>query len=410
MKILVVCQYYKPEPFRIHDLCEQLAQRGHSVSVLTGVPNYPEGRIYADYKHRKRHHETLNGVDVHRCFTVGRGNGKLKRFFNYYSFCISSSLKVLTNRCKPADGGEFDVVLVEQLSPVMMAYAGTLYKKLHKKRLILHCFDLWPESLIAGGVTKGSLTYRFYRKISAKIYSKCDRILVTSRMFIDYMHESFGIDKRRIAYLPQYTDDVFDREHTICAQQKYTYDFVFAGYIGEAQSIRTIIEAAKIIEASGSINDKKVYFHIIGSGKKLKAMERLAQGLSNIKFYGRRPLDDMPAYYAMADAMLVTLDSFLSRTLPGKIQSYMAAGKPIIGAIDGETEKIIDESGCGYVSKAGDSEALARNIMRFCMLDEDKKREFGRLSRQYYKDHFDRKTHIDNMEKYLSDNSDVGAV
>ena len=168
MKILVVCQYYYPEPFRITDMCEELVKRGHIVTVVTGTPNYPMGEIYKGYENGKKKDETINGVRVHRCFTIGRKGGTIKRFLNYYSYAISSSLHTLFMR------ENYDVVFVNQLSPVMMACAGIVYKKTHHKRLVLYCLDLWPASLCAGGVKDSSIIYKVFQKISAKIYSKAD--------------------------------------------------------------------------------------------------------------------------------------------------------------------------------------------------------------------------------------------
>lgn len=135
MKILVVCQYYYPEPFRITDICEELVKKGHEITVLTGVPNYPEGEIYSGYGYRKKKEEIKNGVNIKRCFTIPRKKGIIYRFLNYYSFAISSSLKVLLNKIKTENNEEFDMIFVNQLSPIMMAYAGIIYKNIHKKKI-----------------------------------------------------------------------------------------------------------------------------------------------------------------------------------------------------------------------------------------------------------------------------------
>ena len=206
MKILVICQYYYPEPFRIPDICEELVKKGHKVTVVSGTPNYPMGEIYKGYEKGKRKYETINGVKVHRCFTIGRKGGTVKRFLNYYSYAISSSLHILLLK------NDYDVVFVNQLSPVMMAYAGILYKKLHHKKLIMYCLDLWPASLCAGGVKESSIIYKVFHKISAGIYRQAYKILITSSMFKKYLHDEFGINNKIISYLPQYAEDLFDPE------------------------------------------------------------------------------------------------------------------------------------------------------------------------------------------------------
>ena len=151
MKVLVICQYYYPEPFRISDICEELVKRGHEVTVITGIPNYPMGEIYDGYRHGKKRDETINGVRVHRCVTIGRKTGAFHRLLNYCSYAISSSAYVSKLE------GKFDVVFVNQLSPVMMAAAGINYKKRFNKKLVLYCMDLWPESLVAGGIRRDSI-------------------------------------------------------------------------------------------------------------------------------------------------------------------------------------------------------------------------------------------------------------
>lgn len=391
MKLLVVCQYYHPEPVRITDICEELVKRGHQVTVLTDIPNYPMGNIYNGYEKGQRRRESINGVDVHRVFTIPRKNNAIMRLLNYHSFSFFSKkyIKRLND--------DYDVVLVNQLSPVMMAAAAIKYKKKYNKKLIMYCLDLWPESLCAGGIKKNSLIYKIYYNISKKIYNEMDKILVTSKSFINYLNESFDIDKKNIDYLPQYAEAIFDKD--ICKKEKNkSIDLLFAGNIGKAQSIDTIIEAANILK-----NNKKLYFHIVGDGQELEKLKKKAMdfGLNNVIFYGRKPLKEMPLYYKKADAMLVTLsgDSLISSTLPGKVQTYMAAGKPIIGAANGETKFVIEESMCGFCGVADNSKILAKNIERF--INYNNKDEFNYNSFSYYKKNFDKNKFIIKLTKEL---------
>lgn len=385
MRILVVCQYYYPEPFRVSDICEELVRQGYEVTVLTGIPNYPEGKTYPGYDNGRKKEESINGVHIIRSYTIPRKKGSLYRLLNYYSYAASSCLKVLLNQVKTADGKDFDVVFVNQLSPVMMAYAGMLYSWKHDKRLIMYCLDLWPESLVAGGIKKDSLIYKVFNKISGHIYRSCDHILVTSQSFIEHLSNRFNIDKRKISYLPQYAEDIFNNLPTV--EHNGFINLVFAGNIGEVQDVETIIRAAEILKSK-----KDLLFHIVGGGTDLARLKNMVaqKELNNVAFYGRRPIEEMPKFYAMADAMLVTLanDPLLSMTLPGKVQSYMAAGKPIIGAIDGETSFIIEDSMSGYVSASGDAKALADNITEFCKLNSFDKTLLGDNARKYYDDKF----------------------
>lgn len=390
MKILVICQYYYPEPFRIPDICEELVKRGHQVTVITGTPNYPMGDIYKGYEHGHKKDEVINGVRVHRCFTIGRKGGTVKRFLNYYSYAISSSLFTLLMKER------FDVVFVNQLSPIMMAYAGIVYQKIHHKKLVLYCLDLWPASLCAGGVQDGSLVYKVFHKISANIYRKADTILITSNMFKDYLQSELGISKKKIHYLPQYAEQLFEPKK--CAKNPDEWiDLMFAGNIGKIQNVEIILKAA------AALRDKKIRFHIVGDGTDVDRLKALKEKhkLNNVIFHGRQPLEKMPEFYSMADAMLVTLeaDPVLSLTLPGKVQTYMAAGKPIIGSINGETKHVISNAKCGFSGNANDERELVKNIIKF--IQYDNRTQLCNNARDFYERTFSKGKFIDSFESFL---------
>ncbi len=383
MKILVVYQHYYPEPFRITDICEELVRKGHDVTVVTGVPNYPMGEIYPGYENGQKMDEVINGVKVHRCKCAPRKTGVINRVKNYFSYPRKSKkyIKML--------GGDFDVVFANQSSPVMMAEAGILYKKKHGKKLVLYCLDLWPDSLCVGGIKRGSLIYKIFGAISKKIYRFADEILVSSKSFSQYMTENFGIEKERINYLPQYAEtQFFDLQEKELGEE---FNLLFAGNIGTAQSIDTIIDAAEILK------DEKIKFHIVGEGVELERLKLKAQNLPNVIFYGRKPLEEMNEYYQMADAMLVTLidDAVVGLTLPGKVQTYMAAGKPIVGAINGETAIVLNEAQGGYCGKAQDEKELAENIKK--LIKSGNAIEIGRNNRKYCIENFSKDGFINKL-------------
>ncbi len=383
MRVLVVCQYYAPEPFRIADICEALVQMGHSVTVVTGTPNYPEGNIYPGYEKGTRTEEMLHGVNVHRCPLIPRKTGAVYRFLNYYSFAWSS--KAYLRNLKE----DFDVVFVNQLSPVMMAQGALSWARRNGKKCVLYCLDLWPESLVIGGVRRDSLIYRMFRRVSQRIYRNADEILITSQMFRSYLTEQFSIGEEKIHYLPQYAEAQF-----LGLQEKVPteeFHLLFAGNIGAAQSVHTIVEAARLLSA------ERVHFHIVGDGIKLADMKRRAEGLANITFYGRRPLEEMPQYYAMADAMLVTMtaDRVISMTLPGKVQTYMAAGRPVVGAINGETALVLAESQGGFCGPAEDAHSLAENIRSLMRSGEAVR--LGQKNREYYQRRFSKERFLEEL-------------
>lgn len=390
MKILVLCQYYAPEPFRLPDICEALAAEGHEVTVVTGTPNYPEGKIYPGYEKGGRRDEVINGVKVHRCPLIPRRSGAIYRFLNYYSFVFSSEWYL--RRCRE----DFDVVFVNQLSPVMMAQAGLSWAKRHGKNCVLYCLDLWPESLLAGGISQGSPVYKLFLKVSQSIYRRADAILITSRGFETYFRETLGVEDRPILYLPQYAEGLFDRLPEVPKADEKVH-FLFAGNVGTAQSLETVVEAAKLLK-----EEEKIHIHIVGGGISLESCEREAMGLNNITFHGRQPLEKMPEFYAMADVLLVTLvaDPVMSQTLPGKVQTYLAAGKPLVGAIDGETARVISDARCGLCGPAEHAAALAGNIRR-AAVDPDLRKAWGCNARTYYEHNFRREYFMQTLTGVL---------
>lgn len=396
MKILVLCQYYAPEPFRLPDICKALKEEGHQVAVVTGTPNYPEGEIYPGYEKGKRRDEVLDGVRVHRCPLIPRKTGTICRFLNYYSFVISSQLYLKGLK------EDFDVVLINQLSPVMMAQAGLTWAKRRRKKAVLYCLDLWPESLRAGGITPDSPIYKLFRKVSQRIYRRADAILITSRGFESYLRRELGVKDTPITYLPQYAEGLFDRLPDRTEDGKV--HFLFAGNVGTAQSVDTIARAAALLR-----EEPGIHLDIVGGGIALDDCRALAEGSANITFHGRQPLEKMPEYYAMADAFLITLveDPVMSMTLPGKVQSYLAAGKPLVGAVGGETAQVIREADCGLCGPAQDAAALAENIRR-AAADKAGLDRWGINARRYYEEHF-RKDHFMQTLTRVLQNTSEGA-
>lgn len=354
MKILIVTQYYWPENSRVTDIAESLHKEGNEVTVLTGLPNYPQGYIYEGYKKGENRIQEHNGVHIVRAKLIERRHDTLHRLLNYYSFphYASKLAKKLP--------GDFNVVLAMEESPIMLVKPAIAYAKKYKKPLIMYEMDLWPESLLAGGVAKNSFIYKHYKKLSAKIYSQFDRIIVSTKEHIPYIKDLPGCKDLDIDYLAQYADTVFE-ESNYGNEDNGVIDLMFAGNIGKAQSVDTIIKAAALLK-----DDSKFKFHIVGSGSELDNIKNLAADLKtdNVVFYGQRPLEDMPELYKIADAMLVTLEDkpYANMTIPGKVQSYMAAEKPIIGAVNGSCANFIRNNKVGYACNSNNSKALASII------------------------------------------------
>lgn len=381
MRVLVICQYYYPEPFRISDICEELVKKGHYVKVVTGIPNYPMGEIYKGYENSSKHDEIVNGVFVHRCNIYPRKKGFINRFINYYSYSFKSSKYI--NKLND----NFDVVFINQLSPVMMAKAGIKYAKKNNKKTVLYCLDLWPVSLAAGGVEERSIIFKFFHWESKKIYKNVDKIISSSKMFSNYFFKEFGI--RNIDYLPQYAEEIFGPIE--CKKKKNCFiDLMFAGNVGSLQNLEILVKVAK-----KCLDIKNLRWHVVGDGVELEKLKNISAGLP-ITYYGRKPLEEMPRYYSMADAMIVSMKKnlTLSLTLPGKIQTYMAAGKPIIASIDGEAKRVIKEANCGLVADAEDINGFEQVVRNFVY---NRNNEWEENSYDYYKNHFSKQRFIKSL-------------
>lgn len=373
MKILVVSQHYWPENFRITDVAESLVTLGHDITVLCGLPNYPGGYVLPEYKRKQNRIQIHNGVKIIRAKEIGRRHNVLFRFLNYWSYPHYAS-KLIRHLDK-----DFDVVYVQMTSPIMMTKPGIAYAKRYGKKLVMYEMDLWPESLLAGGVSKGSVIYKHYKRISADIYSRCDKILVSTKEHANYIHALPKCGQLDIDYLPQYADTLFE-ESNYETIHNGVIDLMFAGNIGKAQSMGTIIKAAHLLK-----NDPRFKFHIVGDGSELSNSKSLASQLKleNIVFYGQMDLKEMPRMYQLADVMLVTLENkaYANMTIPGKVQSYMAAGKPIIGAVSGSCNSFIKNNQIGYACEAEDYEGLARLLLE---INETELQEAGTRARAVY--------------------------
>ena len=389
MKILTFCQYYYPEEFQITPICEQLVADGHDVTVVTGLPNYPTGIIPEEYRYGHRD-EILNGVHIIRCHEIGRKKGAMHLALNYLSYVRSASRKV------KALTDDFDLIFVYQLSPVLMALPALKYKKKHDIPMFLYCCDLWPESMKVYVNSESNLAFKWVKRISRRIYRAADQIACQSTSFLPYMKATHDIAEEKLVYIPAFADETY-------LSQDFTpkddvVDFVFLGNIGIAQNL---IEVLRAIEKIKDIPGFKVHF--VGDGSVLDEMKNFVaeHNLDSVViFYGRRPVEEMPEFYRIADACLVSLkaDTQIGLTLPTKVQGYMAAGKPIIGMIDGSAQDVIRESGCGICVKAGDVDALADGMRDF-IENRDKYKNCGYKAREYFKENFKKEIFMNKLEE-----------
>ena len=398
MKILATCQYGWPEPYPSLNPMEEMAKRGHAVHAITGVPNYPMGERFEGYKN-KVSEEDHNGIHITHVPVIPRKQDAIHRLLNYHSYPIAAKKQLMKLP------GDYDVIFANQSSPVMMVEPAIAYGKKWNKRVVMYCMDLWPASLCTGGIKPDSAVYRYYWKRSKQVYRSVDVLLVTSRLFRDYLCSEFGVPENRIDYLPQYALSEFDRIPP--GGEKTTTDLVFAGNVGAAQNLGVLLKAAKLLEQEGfDDKGKQIRFHIIGNGQQLENLQRIAreEKIGSVVFHGRRPAEEMPGYYAMADAMIVTMlpDPLVSLTLPAKVQSYMAAGKPILASADGEIPNVLREANCGFCAGADDPEAFAAVVRDF--VSDPEREQKGQNARSYYENNFSRQRLMDKLERILEEN------
>lgn len=393
MNILVVSQFYYPEPFRVSDICEELVARGHRVTVLTALPNYPEGEIYEGYKNKDKLDEIVNGVHVLRCNCRARHKGVLALGLSYISYAMKASAKVKTLKA------EYDVIYLYQLSPVLMGLPAIRAKKLFHIPLYLYCLDIWPESIRDIFKSDSSLFYIAVLKLSRYIYRSADMIGVTSNSFISYLETICRVERKRIHYLPQHAEELY-LSMDLSTRNNGIIDFMFLGTISKSQQLETVIEAVSLMNSQ-----LPFLIHLVGTGAALEDIQKLVKTdklESKVIFHGHHPLKEMLDYYRLADVCLLTLadDNGIGMTVPGKLQGYMAAGKPVIAAINGAAAEVIDKSGCGKRVPSGNAQALARLMTDF-ILHQEKYANCGQAGREYFLTHYTKKRFIDHLEKRL---------
>lgn len=397
MKILIVSQYFFPEQFQINEIAPELVKRGHEVTVLCGLPNYPKGIVFDGYqtheecRKREAEYAEQTGVNVVHVQQVPRGKNPVQLLRNYSSFVKNSKKTV---RHLPAD---FDVVLGYQLSPISSMAAAVEYKKLHGTPLLYYTLDLWPVSAESLLKSKKNPLFKLAAVYSKKIYQAADRILVTSRPFIDYLMTENGIAANRLGYLPQHAGtEMLDMD--LEAEENGVADFMFAGNLGNGQRLDVIIDAAAEL---GAREDYKI--HLVGDGRMRTTLEKMVQekGLQqNVIFYGNQKRQDMPAFYKKADVLLITLrgNNEVGNTMPGKLQMYMTTGKPILGAINGAAQEVIRQAQCGFCVNAGDYLGLAQLMLNYIENPAElKDMKAGERARSFFKEHFTLDKYMDGL-------------
>ena len=405
MRLLIVSQYFSPENFRVNDLASAFVTRGHDVTVLTGKPNYPDGKIFPAFKGNPERYASYEGARIHRVPLVPRGTGSVQLLMNYVSFALmASTLGVWKLR-----GQRFDAIFVFQASPVTAALPGILLRRLKRAPLLMWILDVWPDTLSALGVVTSPRLLGMVGALVRFIYRRCDRILITSRGFSENVR-TFAGGIERLRYFPNWAEPEFTAAAGTVVDAApelapYADDFriVFAGNIGEAQDFPAILDAAECLRG-----EPRLRWLIVGDGRAAPMVrdEIARRGLeAQVILLGRHPIDRMPSFFAGADAMLVTLrdEPILGMTLPGKVQSYLAAGKPILGMLNGEGPSVIAASGAGFSGRAGDGAALAANVRAMMALSPEARSAMGAAGKAFCTREFDRETLMTALEGWIAE-------
>lgn len=396
MNILLVSQYFWPETFRINDLANSLVECGNEVTVLTGKPNYPQGRIYKGYSFWGYTKEQYKGVNIIRVPLIPRGNSSsVMLTLNYSSFVFFSCIYILFHKKK------YDVSLTFALSPITSVYPALLHRMIHKTNATLWIQDLWPESVSAVGKIKNKFIISLLDHMVRGIYKNTDEIFIQSEAFKKSIIAK-GVSPAKLYYIPNWAEDLFE-DRKMINRTKYKsilpegFIVMFAGNIGEAQDFDSIVEAAVKTK-----NNPEIKWVVIGDGRKKKDVERQIQQrrlTETVILLGKYPIEEMPNLFVHADVMLVSLkdEEIFSLTIPSKIQSYMAFGKPIVSMLNGIGNKIIEEANCGYTASAGNYNQLVDNILVAYRADKKELEDKGKNGILYYEKNFCKSRIINNL-------------
>ncbi len=392
MKLLIITNHFYPESFRVNDIAFDRAQRGDQVTVLTGIPDYPEGHFHKGYGLFKKRVEYVNGVKVVHVPLIPRGNGrKIMMALNYASsvffFFFYGWYQALFHR--------YDAVFVHDTSPAFISLPAKTVSKVQKIPLYHWILDMWPESLTAGGINGGKF-YTLIHKMMKRIYKRDTEILITSHGFKRLLLER-DVPEETITYLPNWNDDALTKSDVGGLKAdgnlpKLPNGFIimFAGNLGFAQNMENLLAAANELK-----DEKDIHWVFVGDGRKKPWMDEYVkehQLEDTVHLLGRYPIEMMGAFFKKADVMLVALNDVLifNLTLPAKVQAYMAAGKPILASLCGEGSDIIKEANCGWSVPSNDYKKLAAKVREIAKLDKKELSLLGQNARYYYEQNFTR--------------------
>ena len=399
-KILVVTQHFWPENFRINDIVEGFLQDGIAVDVLCGLPNYPKGEWFPGYSAAGPFEEEWHGARLYRCKEVPRrGNTSVNIFLNYVSWpwYAAHALHRLP--------GGYDAVFCFNTSPVLMCWPAIRYAKKHHISFTNYVLDIWPENLYSVLNVKNKALRAIAQGVSDALYKKADRLIAMSEPLQQRLCQRTGMSPQKIAVIPQYCEDFYavpQPDAALQAQFGGRFNLVFTGTFTPAQSLETVITAVQDARSRGA---DMLHLLLVGDGMSRAALEAKVKELhaeDAVTFYGSVPATDIPKFTALADALIVCLSDSpdLGLTVPAKVASYMAAGKPVLASMDGAGNAAVAAAG-GLSSPACDAAALADNLLALTRMDAAQRAAMGQSAKEYYLAHYRRSELLRKLKHFI---------
>ena len=399
-KILVVTQHFWPENFRINDIVEGFLQDGIAVDVLCGLPNYPKGEWFPGYSAAGPFEEEWHGARLYRCKEVPRrGNTSVNIFLNYVSWpwYAAHALHRLP--------GGYDAVFCFNTSPVLMCWPAIRYAKKHHIPFTNYVLDIWPENLYSVLNVKNKALRAIAQGVSDALYKKADRLIAMSEPLQQRLCQRTGMPPQKIAVIPQYCEDFYavpQPDAALQAQFGGRFNLVFTGTFTPAQSLETVTTAVQDARSRGA---DMLHLLLVGDGMSRAALEAKVKELhaeDAVTFYGSVPATDIPKFTALADALIVCLSDSpdLGLTVPAKVASYMAAGKPVLASMDGAGNAAVAAAG-GLSSPACDAAALADNLLALTRMDAAQHAAMGQSAKEYYLAHYRRSELLRKLEHFI---------
>ncbi|MBE5851371.1 MAG: glycosyltransferase family 4 protein [Lachnospiraceae bacterium] len=402
--ILVISQYFYPENFRINDICKEWVKRGYQVTVVTGIPNYPQGKFYRGYGWFKKGKEDYEGVKIIRLPIIPRGHGAAMLMLNYFSFVVSGFFWKLFTNVKA------DKVFIFEVSPMTQALVGVWYALRRKIPCYIYVQDLWPENVeIVTGIHNKHVIGTIDKMVNY-IYKNCEKIFATSPSFVKRIEErnsAWDEDKSKVIYWPQYAEEFYkpvERRALSDMPQNNKFKIVFTGNIGYAQGLDILPKTAVQLKK----DNVDCQFIIIGDGRYREEFEKEIEKNNVADMFvllGRKKPEEIPYYLAWCDVAFISFadNPLFEMTIPAKLQSYMACGMPILAVASGETKRIIEEAECGKSCMLNDMELLVKNIQELIGNDKRELHNMGKHALKYFSCCFSKEKLMSVMEYYCGE-------